>query len=140
MISKTPRLRSTFIFFAALILPATATNTQPPQRLISKLDARLSSSVRAGHTDTKRIIIRTTSDGIPRLTDVLKGNRRYVRRLHSTINALTAHVPVTELEGLSRLPFVESISEDAIVRAEQTSSGGSTLRGTLGLPVQSPGG
>ena len=27
-----------------------------------------------------------------------------------------------------------------MVRAEQTSSEGSTLRGTLGLPVQSPGG
>ena len=71
---------------------------------------------------------------------MLKANRRFVRRLHSTINALTAHVPVAELERLSRLPFVESISEDAIVRAEQTSSGGSTLRGTLGLPVQSPRG
>ena len=140
MISKTPRLRSTFIFFAALVLTATATNAQPPQRLISKLDARLSSSVRAGKTDTRRVIIRTTSDGIPRLTDALKANRRFVRRVHSTINALTAHVPVAELEGLSSLPFVESISEDAIVKAEQTSSDGSTLRGTLGLPVQSPTG
>ena len=63
-----------------------------------------------------------------------------VRRLHSTINALTARVPVAALESLSRLPFVESISMDAIVRAEQTSSEGSTLRGTLGLPVQSPTG
>jgi len=43
-------------------------------------------------------------------------------------------------EGLARLAVVESISEDAIVKAEQTSSQGSTLRGTLGLPVQSPGG
>ena len=140
MISKTPLLRSTLILFAALVLPATATNAQPPQRLISKLDARLSSSVRAGHTDTRRVIIRTTSDGIPKLTDALKANRRFVRRVHSTINALTAHVPVAELEGLSRLPFVESISEDAIVKAEQTSSEGSTLRGTLGLPVQTPSG
>ena len=122
MISKTLGLRSTFIFVAALVLTATATNAQPPQRLISKLDARLSSSVRAGHTDTRRVIIRTTSDGIPKLTDALKANRRVVRRVHSTINALTAHVPVAELEGLSRLPFVESISEDAIVKAEQTSS------------------
>ena len=140
MTSKTLGFRSTFIFLAALVLPATATNAQPPQRLISKLDARLSSSVRAGHSDTRRVIIRTTSNGIPRLTNALKGNRRFVRRLHSTINALTAHVPVAELESLTKLPFVESISEDAIVRAEQTSSEGSTLRGTLGLPVQSPGG
>ena len=140
MISKTLGLRSTFIFVAALVLLATAANGQPPQRLISKLDARLSSSVRAGHSDTRRVIIRTTSGGIPRLAEALKSNRRFVRRTHSTINALTAHVPVSELESLSRLPFVESISEDAIVSAEQTSSEASTLRGTLGLPVQSPTG
>ena len=49
-------------------------------------------------------------------------------------------MPVAALEGLSHLPFVESISIDAVVIAEQSSSGDSTLRGTLGLPVQSPTG
>ncbi len=39
------------------------------------------------------------------------------------INALTARVPVAALEGLSRNPFVLSISMDAVVTAEQTSSG-----------------
>lgn len=136
---QTLGFRSTFIV-AALLLTAIAANAQPPQRLISKLDSRLSSSVRARTTETKRVIIRTTSNGIPRLTNALRGNRRFVRRQHSTINALTAHVPVAELEDLSKLPFVESISEDAIVRAEQTSSEASTLRGTLGLPVLSPSG
>ncbi len=135
--------RSTVIFFAALILSATTANAQSPQhpqRLMSKLDARLSSSVRARHADTKRVIIRTTSDGVSRLTNTLKGKRRFVRRHHATINALSADVPAAELESLSKLPFVESISEDAIVRAEQTFSEGSTLRGTLGLPVHSPSG
>src|SRR4030095_13077871 len=100
MSSNTLGFRSTLIVLAALILPATAAHAQPPQRLMSKLDARLSSSGRARQSDTKRVIIRTTtSDGIPRLTDVLKGNRRSVRRQHSTIKALTAHVPVTELES-----------------------------------------
>ena len=104
MISRTPWLRSTFIFFAALVLSVTATNAQPPQRLISKLDARLSSSIRAGHSDTRRVIIRTTSNGIPRLTDALKGNRRFVRRLHATINALTAHVPVQSSKASRDFP------------------------------------
>ena len=63
-----------------------------------------------------------------------------VLRAHPVINALTARVPVAALEGLSHLPFVESISIDAVVMAEQISSGDSTLRGTLGLPVQSPTG
>ena len=53
-------------------------------------------------------------------------------RRHAIINALTARVPVAALEGLSRNPFVLSISTDAVVIAEQTSSGDS-LRGTLGL-------
>ena len=53
-------------------------------------------------------------------------------RRHPIINALTARVPVAALEGLSRNPFVLSISTDAVVIAEQASSGDS-LRGTLGL-------
>ena len=53
-------------------------------------------------------------------------------RRHPIINALTARVPVAALEGLSRNPFVLSISTDAVVIAEQTSSGDS-LRGTLGI-------
>ena len=140
MLSNSFRFRSASIVFAALILPAASADAQVPDRLLSKLDSRLSSSVRARQSDTKRVIIRTTSDGIPQLTDALKGNRRFVRRHHATINALAADVPVSELESLSKLPFVESISEDAIVSAEQTSSEAPTLRGTLGLPVLSPTG
>src|SRR5687767_5301941 len=45
---------------------------------------------------------------------------------------LAARVPLAALEGLSRNPFVVSISMDAIVIAEQAASGDS-LRGTLGL-------
>ena len=80
MLSNTLGFRSTLFVLAALILAATAATRSRPQRLMSKLDARLSSSVRARHSDTKRVIIRTTSDGIPRLTNALKGNRRSVHR------------------------------------------------------------
>ena len=92
--------------------------------LISKLDAPLSASVRAHHSDTKRVIIRATSDGDSRLTNALKASGHGVRRVHSTINAITANVPVAALEGLSQLPFVESISSDEIVRANPDVSGG----------------
>jgi serine protease AprX len=149
MLSNVLKSRSALFFIAVLVLPAIAADAQSPRRLISKLDAPLSSSVRARHPGTKRVIIRTTSDGIPRLTDALQDNGRYLRRVHSSINAMTADVPMDALEGLSQLPFVESISTDAMVTADQwnqgdqavqTSSDQSTLRGTLGLALQSPGG
>ena len=83
---------------------------------------------------------------MPELTKALGSKRHPVRRLHQTINAMTADVPVAALEGLSQLPFIESISTDAVVTADQTSSDDQTLshdwtlRGTLGLDAQSPRG
>ena len=146
MPSNTLRPRSTFLFLVALILPAVAAHAQPPERLASKLDGPLSASVRAGRSETKQVIIRTTLDGMPELTKALGANRHPVLRVHTTINSVTARVPVAALEGLSQLPFVESISTDAVVRATQdssatqTSSQDWTLRGTLGLTAQSPDG
>src|SRR4030095_5043833 len=126
------------VLLAALILSAVTAHAQPAQRL-PKLDASLSASVRAGQSDTKQVIIRATSGGIPAVTKALSANGEALR-VFSTINALLAKVPVAALEGLSRNPFVESISSDAVVVATQTSTTDSTLRGTLGLPVQSPTG
>src|SRR5262245_35584645 len=119
MVSNILHPRSTFPVFVALLLSAIAIDAQAPKRLVSKLDAPLSASVRARHSDTRHVIIRTTSDGMSRLTTVLKTNGRTVRRVHEAINALTADVPVTELEGLSQLSFIQSISSDAVVTADQ---------------------
>jgi serine protease AprX len=142
MSSNTFPHRSTSLFLLALLLPAIAAYAQTPQILLSKLDGRLSASVRARESSTKQVIIRTTSDGMPGLTNALGANRYPVLLVHPAINGLTARVPVAALEGLSRLPFVESISTDAVVTANETSTQASTqnwtLRGTLGLPVQSP--
>jgi hypothetical protein len=117
-----------------------AARAQPPDRVMSKLDAQLAASVRAGHSNTQRVIIRTTSSDTRALTNALQGNGHAVLHRHPSINALTARVPVSALAGLSRLPFVQSISVDAVVVADQTSSGDLTVRGTLGLPVQAPAG
>ena len=132
--------RSTFLVLATLVLSAITTDAQTPQRLIRKLDAPLSASTRAHQSDTRRVIIRATSDGIPQLTDELKARGFSVRRVHALINALSADLPVAAIESLSQLSFVASISSDALVKAEQTSVERSTLRGTLGLELQSPGG
>jgi hypothetical protein len=124
--------RSTFVLLAALILSAVTAHAQPAQRL-PKLDASLSASVRAGQSDTKQVIIRATSGGIPAVTKALSANGEALR-VFSTINALLAKVPVAALEGLSRNPFVESISSDAVVVATQTSTTDSTLRGRSACP------
>jgi len=120
-------------------LAAVSAYAQPPQRKADKLDEVLSRSVRAGESDTKRVIIRTISDGLPSLTGNLKGKGHAVLRTHRSIHALTARVPATALKSLSQLPYVESISVDAVVKASQYSWEW-TLRGSLGLPLYTPGG
>ena len=75
-----------------------------------------------------------------RLTSALKASGYQVRGIHAAIRALSTDLPVTAVESLSQLPFVESISTDAVVTAEQTPAEPSTLRGTLGLTPASLGG
>ena len=132
--------RSTFVLLVSLILPAVTAHGQTPARRLPKLDASLSASVLARQSDTKQVIIRTTSGGIPAVTKALSANGQALR-VFSTMNAVLAQVPAAALEGLSRNPFIESISSDAVVVATQTSTtDSSTLRGTLGLTNESPGG
>ncbi|HKH71731.1 MAG TPA: S8 family peptidase [Vicinamibacterales bacterium] len=128
------------LLVAVLAMPAIAAHAQPPAAVVSKLDARLAATIRNGDSITQRVIIRTTAEGIPGLTRALERSNLAVLRRHLIINAVTARVPVAALEGLARLPFVQSISSDAVVIADQTTSADSTLRGTLALPVQAPAG
>jgi hypothetical protein len=116
---KLPRAQATFLFVTVLTLTATMTHAQQPPSVVSKLDARLAASVRAGDPGTQRVIIRTASNGIPGLTIALEQAGYPVLLAHPIINALTARVPVAALEGLSHLPFVVSISSDAMVIADQ---------------------
>jgi serine protease AprX len=137
---KSPRPHATALLLAVLAVPAIAAHAQSPERAGSKLDARLAALVQAGDSVTERVIIRATPDGIPGLTNALERGGHALLRRHPIVNALTARVPIAALEGLARLPFVQSISSDAVVIADQTTSGDSTLRGTLALPVQAPAG
>ena len=140
MLFKVPPFHAAVILLITLAMPAIAAHAQPPERVVSKLDERLAARVRNRDSVTERVIIRTTSEGVPGLTNALERGGHAVLRRHRIINALTARVAVAALEGLARLPFVESISVDAVVIADQTTSGDSTLRGTLALPVQAPAG
>ena len=100
----------------------------------SKLDRALSTSVRNGHSGWQRVIIQANPDHAPALAAKLRERGSIVKRSHAIINGLTATVPVSELESLSRLSSVKSISLDAIVTADQTTTP-YTLRATLGLPA-----
>ena len=147
-----PRPQAALLLLVALTMTPTAANAQRPQsvdsdvradRASAKLDRLLTARVRGGDSATQRVIIRTTSNGVDGLTTGLERDGHSVLRRHRKINALTARVPVAALEGLSRNPSVLSISIDAVVTAAQTSwedSEDSTLRGTLGLPLQWPSG
>src|SRR5215831_10788630 len=99
---KVPRSRATFLFVLVLTLTATATRAQQPPSVGSKLDARLAASVRASDSGTTRVIIRTSSKGIPGLTTALKNAGYPVVLAHPIINAVTARVPVAALQGLSQ--------------------------------------
>jgi serine protease AprX len=105
---------------------------------LPKLDESLTASVRKGDSDWKRVIIQTTGEEVPAMAALLYTKGNIVGRVHPSINALTAIVPVGELEGLAKLASVKSISIDADVTAHQTATSTYTLRATLGLPVQSP--
>src|SRR5688572_13987106 len=131
--------RTASLLCAVLVLPAIAAYAEQPLRRLDKLDEPLSRSVRAGDVDTKRVIIRAIPNGLPSLTGTLKTRAHAVLRTHHSISALTARIPSAALEALTKLSYVESISIDAVVKAEDY-SWDSTLRATLGLPLYTPGG
>ena len=63
-----PRSKATFLVLLVLTLTQMAAHAQRPQSVGSKLDALLAARVREGDSGTQRVIIRTTSNGIPGLT------------------------------------------------------------------------
>src|SRR5262245_7907765 len=118
------RFRAALLFIGLLAFHVPVAHAQRPQRVPAKLDKVLAASVRAGDSDIKQVIIRTTPTGISGLTNVLRDRGHQAVRVHSIINAVTARVPAQALESLSQNPFVESISIDAKVVASQTASSG----------------
>ena len=91
---------------------------------LPKLDESLTASVQKGDSDWKRVIIQTTGDEVPAMAALLYMKGNIVGRVLPSITALTAIVPVGELEALSRLSSVKSISVDAVVTADQTPAPG----------------
>ena len=117
MLLKAPR-STVALLVASAVVSAAPAGAQPSDRTrVPKLDVELSRSVRHGESGFRRVIIRTTPDRIPLMTAVLTEHGHAVRKFHPIVNGVAATVPVAALEGLSRLPFVASISQDAVVTA-----------------------
>ena len=72
MLFHSPRSYTTVLVLSVLTTSAIAAHAQPPDRAMSKLDARLAGIVRAGDSTTQRVIIRTTSNETPALMNALK--------------------------------------------------------------------
>src|SRR5687768_10502621 len=128
------------LLLAVAVLPTATPSAQGPGKPAPKLDAELSARLRNGVADWQRVIIRTIPGEMPGLAAILRERGSHVARLHPLIDGLTATLPVERLEGLARLPFVISISLDAVVTATQTTSDTPSLRETLGLRPQARSG
>ncbi|MBA2303097.1 MAG: S8 family peptidase [Acidobacteria bacterium] len=139
MLLNTSRRIALFLLVSATVLAATA-SAQGPDRDHPKLDAALAARVRNGDSNWQRVIIRTMPDEMSAVTAALLARGYGVASKHPIISALTAEVPVGQLEALSRLPAVISMSLDAVVTGTQTATDTYTLRGTLGLRSQTQSG
>ena len=134
MLLKAPRSVVSVLLASAVVSVASASaqpldTTQP-----SKLDVELSRSVRHGESGFRQVIIRAVPDQIPLVAAALSERGHAIRKLHPIVNGIAATVPVDALAAISQLPFVASISQDAVVTAAQTGTTPYTLRATLGLP------
>ena len=133
MLLKAPRF-VVAVLFAGIVVSVPSASAQPSDSArVAKLDVELSKSVRNGESGVRQVIIRATPDRLPLVAAALSERGHGAGKRHPFVNGVAATVPVAALAGLSRLPFVESISLDAVVTASQTTTTPYTLRATLGL-------
>ena len=88
----------------------------------------------------QNVIIRVKDGNPAALAATLRAQGETVGRVHPGIGAIAASLTVNQIRALTEHDSVVSISTDAVVLADQTTTSTYTVRGTLGLPVQSPGG
>ena len=134
-------LASVILIATALSVPVIAQKADKESRKPAKLDKALTTVVENDDKGEQRVIIRLVPGASLALADTLRANGRKVNHVHPSINAIAATIPAADLDMLASLPSVASISTDAVVTAEQTATVAPyTLRMTMGLALQSPGG
>ena len=139
MLPKLSRPISTFLVVFAWLSSAWPATAQPRERL-PKLDSALTARVRLQDAARQNVIIRVKDGDAAALAAILRMQGKTVGRVHPGIGAIAASLTVNEIRALTEHRSVVSISTDAVVLADQTTTSTYTVRGTLGLPVQSPSG
>ena len=130
---------SAFLVAFAWLSIAWPAAAQPLERL-PKLDSALTAHVRLTDAPRQNVIVRVKDGNPGALARTLRAQGHPVGRVHHGIGAIAASLTVNQIRALTEHDSVVSISTDAVVIAAQTTTSIYTLRGTLGLPVQSPGG
>jgi serine protease AprX len=136
---KLSRPITAFLLFFAWLggpLPASA---QPADRL-PKLDTALTAHVHRKDTARQNVIIRVRDGNPAALAALLRAQGESISGVHAGIGAVAASLNVNQIRALTGLASVASISTDAVVFADQTTTTSYTTRTTLGLPTQSPTG
>ena len=139
MLPKLSRPIFTFLVVFAWLSSAWPATAQPLERL-PKLDSALTARVRLKDAARQNVIIRVKDGDAAALAAILRMQGKTVGRVHPGIGAIAASLTVNEIRALTEHDSVVSISIDAVVLADQTTTSPYTVRGTMGLPVQSPGG
>jgi serine protease AprX len=135
-------------FFSALALLAIFSSEAAAQDrgadALRKIDRSLrASNLRAG--STRRVIVTVKAGYRDEIREALKAHGDVITSESPLINAVTVELHAEDVEELARHPWVELLSDDAVVRAnaapivDHDRSGRvpavpSTLRATLGLP------
>ena len=139
MLPKLPRPISTFLVAFAWLGIAWSVTAQPLERL-PKLDSALTERVLLKNAARQQVIIRVKDGNPAALAATLRALGETVGRVYPGIGSIAASLTVDQIRALSAHHSVASISTDAVVLADQTTTSPYTVRGTLGLPVLSPGG
>src|SRR4051812_43741039 len=102
---------SVVIVIAALSVPISGHKSdQKTDRKLAKMDKALAAFVENEDPGDQEVIVRLVPGASLALADTLRGNGRKVKHVHRSINAVAVTLSASDLEELSALPSVASIS------------------------------
>ena len=121
MLPKLSRPISTFLVAFAWLSSAWPATAQPRERL-PKLDSVLTARVRLKDAARQNVIIRVKDGNPAALAAMLRAQGETVGRVHPGIGAIAASLTVNQIRALTEHDSVVSISTDAVVLADQTTT------------------
>src|SRR5712691_3412621 len=116
------RLRPRTLSSLSVVLLLLSSSPAGAQSPLTKLDSASRTMAQQGGDDTPRVIVRMLPADGGAVRQQLEASERTVVAEHELINAITLSVPGSALLGLANNPLVQTISIDAALQADQTSS------------------